>query len=90
MGYNPEYTIAVWVGNFDGHSTLKLSGAAAADPILADLAAALFQGRPPQPFMRPAGVIEAAVCHFSGMKPGPFCQHVRRERFIAGTEPNVT
>lgn len=90
VGYNPEYTIAVWVGNFDGHSTLKLSGAAAAAPILADLAAALFQGRPPLPFMRPAGVIEAAVCHFSGMKPGPFCQHVRRELFIAGTEPNVT
>jgi penicillin-binding protein 1C len=89
VGYNPEYTLAVWVGNFDGHSTLKLSGAAAAAPILADLAAALFQGRPPQPFVRPAGVIEAEICHFSGMKPGPDCHHVRRELFIAGTEPTA-
>ena len=46
VGYTPEYTMAVWVGNFDGRATLKLSGAAAAAPILADLAAALFQGAP--------------------------------------------
>jgi penicillin-binding protein 1C len=87
VGYTPEYTVAVWVGNFDGRATLNLSGAAAAAPILADLAAALFHGGSPQDFVRPEGVASEAVCHFSGLQPGPDCQHVRRELFIAGTEP---
>jgi len=88
VGYTPEYTVAVWVGNFDGRSTLKLSGAAAAAPIVADLAELLFHGGSPQPFERPEGVAQAAVCSFSGLLPGPDCAHVRQELFIAGTEPS--
>ena len=87
VGYTPEYTLAVWVGNFDGRATLNLSGAAAAAPILADLAALLFHGNSPQSFSRPEGVTSAVVCHFSGLRPGPDCVHVRQELFIAGTEP---
>lgn len=34
VGLNPEYTIAVWVGNFDGESNKNLSGANSAGPIL--------------------------------------------------------
>ena len=30
VAYSPEYTVAVWVGNFGGRPTAKLSGAAAA------------------------------------------------------------
>ena len=88
VGYTPEYTVAVWVGNFDGRATLNLSGAAAAAPIVADLAASLFHGGSPQNFVRPEGVTAAAVCHFSGLQPGPDCAHVRQELFIAGTEPS--
>jgi penicillin-binding protein 1C len=87
VGYTPEYTLAVWVGNFDGRATLNLSGAAAAAPIVADLAALLFHGNAPQSFSRPEGVTSAVVCHFSGLRPGPECVHVRQELFIAGTEP---
>jgi penicillin-binding protein 1C len=87
VGYTPEYTLAVWVGNFDGRGTLNLSGATAAAPIVADLAALLFRGNSPQNFVRPAGVTSALVCSFSGLAPGPDCSQVRRELFIAGTEP---
>ena len=89
VGYSPEYTVAVWAGNFDGHSTMKMSGAGAAAPILAELAAVLFQGGFPRNFDRPEGVITATVCSFSGLKPGPDCPHVRQELFIAGTEPTA-
>jgi len=41
VGLNPEYTIAVWVGNFDGESNKNLSGANSAGPILFDLLEAL-------------------------------------------------
>ena len=87
VGYTPEYTVAVWAGNFDGRGTMKLSGAAAAAPILAELAGALFHGGSPRSFDRPEGVTTAMVCSFSGLKPGPDCPYVRQELFIAGTEP---
>ena len=57
VGYTPEYTVAVWAGNFDGRGTMKLSGAAAAAPILAELAGTLFHGGSPRSFDRPEGVI---------------------------------
>ncbi|WNB17697.1 penicillin-binding protein 1C [Marivirga arenosa] len=41
VGLNPNYTIAVWVGNFDGESNKNLSGANSAGPILFDLLEAL-------------------------------------------------
>jgi len=37
IGVNPDVTIAVWVGNFNGESNKNLSGAATAGPILFDL-----------------------------------------------------
>ncbi len=87
VAYTPEYTLAVWVGNFNGRPTADLTGAGSAAPIVADLAAVLFAGNPPRPFTRPEGVASAEVCAFSGMKPGPGCVHRRQELFLAGTEP---
>jgi penicillin-binding protein 1C len=87
VGYTPEYTVAVWVGNFDGRPTAKLSGAAGAAPIVADLVEVLFRGQAPQNFARPPGITEALVCSVSGLQPGPDCPQGRRELFISGTEP---
>ena len=89
VAYTPEYTVAVWVGNFDGRPTAGLSGASAAAPIVADLAGALFAGSTPPAFRKPAGVATAEVCAFSGLKPGPACGDLRQELFMAGTEPQA-
>ena len=87
VGYSPEYTLAVWAGNFDGRPTAKMSGATAAAPILADLAAALFNPDFTPSFTAPPGVSRQEICSFSGMRPGPDCRHRRQELFIAATEP---
>jgi membrane carboxypeptidase/penicillin-binding protein PbpC len=89
VAYTPEYTLAVWVGNFNGRPTADLSGAGAAAPIVADLAEALFAGSPQPGFKKPPGVASAEVCAFSGLKPGPGCAHRRWELFLAGTEPQA-
>jgi penicillin-binding protein 1C len=89
VAYTPEYTLAVWVGNFNGRPAGNISGAAAAAPIVADLAAVLFAGKTPPTFIKPEGVTSAEVCAFSGMKPGPGCVHRRQELFLAGTEPQT-
>ena len=76
VGYTPEYTVAVWAGNFDGRGTMKLSGAAAAAPILAELAGALFHGGSPRSFDRPEGVTTAQGVLLFGpeARPGlPLC-----------------
>jgi penicillin-binding protein 1C len=87
VGYSPEYTLAVWAGNFDGRPTAKMSGASAAAPILADLAAALLNPDRAPGFTPPPGIVKQEICSFSGMCPGPHCRHRRQEIFIAGTEP---
>jgi penicillin-binding protein 1C len=89
VGYTPKYTIAVWVGNFNGRPTQNLCGATAAAPIVADLAAVLFSGAPPAPFQNPPGVVRVRVCAFSGLKPGPGCTHLCDEWFIKGTQPRT-
>jgi penicillin-binding protein 1C len=88
-GYTPEYTMAVWVGNFNGQPTAWLSGSTAAAPILADLVREVFAGSPPRNFPRPEGIVSRTVCAFSGLVPGPGCVHLRQELFIAGTEPTL-
>jgi penicillin-binding protein 1C len=87
VAYSPEYTVAVWVGNFGGRPTANLSGAAAAAPIVADLARELFGEGAPTAWARPEGIVETEVCAFSGLLPQDGCAHVRRELFLAGTEP---
>ena len=88
VGYTPEYTLAVWTGNFDGRPTAKMSGASASAPILADLAAAVINPERSPDFTEPPGIIKLEICSFSGMLPGQACQHRRQELFIAGTEPD--
>ena len=85
--YSPEYTVAVWVGNFRGQPTANLSGATAAAPIVADVVRELFGGSTPAPFARPEGVVSASVCAFSGLLPAPGCIHLRREYFFTGAVP---
>jgi penicillin-binding protein 1C len=87
IAYSPEYTVAVWVGNFTGWPTANLSGATAAAPIVADVVRELFGGRRPASFPRPEGVVSAQICAFSGLLPAQGCTHLRREFFLTGMVP---
>lgn len=89
VGYTPEYTVGVWVGNFNGSSTDSLSGAAAAVPIFYDVVDFLYRGGAPSEFKRPDGIITAKVCGSSGNIPSQGCPGVTEELFIAGTEPTA-
>ena len=90
VGYTPEFTIAVWVGNFNGQPTATLSGSTAAAPMVIDLARLVCAGNSPGEFPRPDGVVRRTICTFSGLLPGPGCVHQRQEIFISGSEPTQT
>lgn len=87
VAYSPDYTVAVWVGNFQGRPTANLSGAIAAAPIVADVVREIFGGSMPAAFAEPEGLEAASVCAFSGLQPAPGCTHLRREFFFTGTAP---
>ncbi|MFO1376877.1 MAG: penicillin-binding transpeptidase domain-containing protein [Steroidobacteraceae bacterium] len=79
LGFSPRYTVAVWVGNFEGDSMHDVSGVTGAAPVWAELMAALHRGlvvTPPRP---PPGV-SATLTAFAPAVEGP-----RREWFLDGT-----
>ncbi|MEI7645680.1 MAG: transglycosylase domain-containing protein [Chloroflexales bacterium] len=87
LGYTNAVTIGVWVGNNDGTPMAEVAGSNGAGLIWRDLMIAYNQGRPPQPFARPAGIEEAPVCADTGGKAGEACPRPISELFVAGTAP---
>lgn len=82
VGFTPDVTVAVWVGNFDGSPMEGVSGVSGAGPLFHRAMLAAARGRPLAEFTRPAGQIEEiAVCSLSGERPGPGCDHLRQELF---------
>ena len=46
-------------------------------------------GAPTEP-PRPEAIVTAEVCPLSGKRPGPHCEHHKRELFVAGNVPSET
>jgi penicillin-binding protein 1C len=54
VGYTPEYTVAVWAGNFNGSPMERVAGVSGAGPLWNRIMLHLYEHRNPQPFVRPA------------------------------------
>lgn len=91
MGFTPQYTVGVWVGNTDNESMVNVTGLSGAAPIWNALMQRLHEGQPPQWYSRPPGIVDLVVCLPSGLLPTPSCPggSQRSEMFVAGTEPKV-
>lgn len=88
-GYTADYTVGVWVGNFDGAPMHGVSGISGAGPLFRDVMLALHRDRRPPAFERPAGIATAAVCPLSGDAVSPHCPAAMTEYFLAGCEPEA-
>ncbi len=75
VGFSRNFTIGVWVGNFDGRPRQGISGSQHAGPLLFDLFRAIDPGglRPGDDPAARHGVDEIEVCSESHELPGPFC-----------------
>ncbi|MFQ6066287.1 MAG: penicillin-binding protein 1C [bacterium] len=89
IGYVPHYTVAVWVGNFDGSPMQSVSGVSGAGPLFRDIMLLLEkrEKRTNSNFTIPQGLMEVYVCPKSGMLVGSFCPGKIKEIFVKGTEP---
>jgi penicillin-binding protein 1C len=88
VGYTPELTVAVWVGNFDGRPMRGLLAMQGAAPLFRDAMLVAMEGRPRRGFVRPPDVRTAEVCPLSGMPRGPNCGAGRRVH-VSETHPAV-
>lgn len=87
IGYTPNYTVGVWVGNFNGKGIPELVGAEAAAPVLFGIVSALEKGSQNRWFVQPDGVGTRQVCSVSGMPLAKHCSSARDELFIPGVSP---
>jgi len=76
IGYNPNYTIGVWMGNFNGRGSPHLSGAEVAVPLLFDLFNAIDYDADEKWFDFPEDLFYRQVCSESGLLPTPCCKKV--------------
>jgi len=73
VGFGPDYTAAVWVGNFDNSRSPSLIGAEAAGPLFFDVLEAIESRSSGGERERPEELTEVEVCAFSGHLPNESC-----------------
>ncbi|QDA59453.1 penicillin-binding protein 1C [Hymenobacter jejuensis] len=85
IGYNREYTIGVWIGNFSGQGAPALTGADVATPLLFDLFNTIAYNSPNDWFQPPASLDFRLVCAETGQLPGANCPNQLIDYFLPGT-----
>jgi len=90
LGYTPDLSVGVWVGNADYTPMQGTTGLTGAAPIWAQFLQTAIQqltGGYPSSFTRPQSVQEHVICMVSGTEPSSWCPNQRTEFFAAGQGP---
>lgn len=82
IGYNANYTIGIWVGNFSGEGVPELSGANIATPLLFDIFNTVDYNSSSKWFKAPENIAYRKVCAESGDVPNDFCTHQMVDYYI--------
>jgi penicillin-binding protein 1C len=79
VGFSRDYTVGVWVGNFDGTAMRGVSGVTGAGPLWNRILLHLHERREPLPFDPPAGYLRVPICAITGHAPRAGCPAVVSE-----------
>jgi penicillin-binding protein 1C len=82
IGYNDNYTVGVWVGNFSNKGVADLSGATIATPLLFQIFNTLDYNSDNAWFAMHEGCQVRMACSETGDLPGPKCERQRLDYFI--------
>lgn len=82
IGFNKNFTVGVWVGNFSGESSPGLSGAEIATPLLFRIFNTIDYNTGKDWFTRPEECGSRIVCPETGKVPGPYCENLVSDDFI--------
>ncbi len=86
IGYTPQITAGVWVGNTDNSPMTDLPAIVGAAPIWHAVMEYAHRSLPVEQWPRPDDIVEMTVCETSGLLPTAYCP-TREEIFRRGTEP---
>ncbi|QFS44186.1 penicillin-binding protein 1C [Nostoc sphaeroides] len=81
VGFTTDYTVATWVGNFNGEPMRQVSGVTGAAPLWNRIMLHLHENQEPADFPPPEGLVQLPVCAISGLRPTPDCTSVVQEYF---------
>jgi penicillin-binding protein 1C len=90
LGYTPDLTAGVWIGNPDTTPMIGTTGVSGAAPIWSEFMIQAIQqltGGNPSPFLQPAGVVQKLICTVSGAEPSKYCPATRTEFFASDQPP---
>lgn len=89
VGYNSNYTIGVWTGNFQGNGVPELNGAEFAVPLLFNIFNAIQSLQNDDWFAPPPDLDYRLVCSESGLPPDTFCVNRVIDYFLPGISPST-
>ena len=89
IGYNKNYTVGVWAGNFSGQGIPELSGASVATPLLFKIFNTIDYDSDGEWFAKPAACDTRIVCSETGMLPGEYCTNTVSDYFIRLVSPAI-
>jgi penicillin-binding protein 1C len=82
IGYNKQYTVGVWVGNFAGFGVPELSGANTATPLLFKIFNTIDYNSNSSWYTPPSDWAVRKVCAETGLPPGPDCSNQVLDDYI--------
>lgn len=82
IGYNKNYTVGVWTGNFSGAGVTDLSGANIATPLLFRIFNTIDYNNDKEWFSQPADCDIRQVCSETGLPPSEHCTNLTTDYFI--------
>jgi penicillin-binding protein 1C len=82
IGYNRNYTVGIWVGNFSGLGIPELSGANVATPLLFKIFNTINYDSDQEWFQQPDDCKMRMVCSETGLVPGDLCDNIVMDYFI--------
>jgi penicillin-binding protein 1C len=93
FGYTPEFTVGVWVGNFDGSPMKHVSGVTGAAPLLHDVIEHLHQHYGTTWYSVPTNMVECWIHPITGKRldpaAAPGSSDAVKEKFLASNLPPV-
>ncbi|MCS7076399.1 MAG: penicillin-binding protein 1C [Bacteroidia bacterium] len=92
IGYNPVYTVGVWLGNFSGKGISNLSAAQVATPLLFDIFyTILHKNQSYLWFKAPKNIDVRYVCSETGLLPSAYCPKEKEvmDVYIPYISPNA-
>jgi penicillin-binding protein 1C len=88
IGFNTQYTVGVWAGNFNGRPSPGIVGAQAAAPIMFDVIRAVTTDWREFPAPPPGELEYARVCSESGYRATPHCPGTRQVLALRDASPS--